>query len=710
MAFGNLFELGLHIKADGLEDAKKAFAVVGKGGEEVVRASKAQQREINKGINLLRQMAATVDKNDKAAIAGLQKMVAEQKQWSVAIGATTSQMLRLGAVERQVSDMADHANRGAVAFGKLRSIITSGLAFAGVSVGIQQLVHYADTWQLIESRLRLVTKSSDELKKVQGDLFAISQRTRTDFEATAELYSRVARNAGQLGKSQKELADFTEAVQKTMKLSGTSTQEAAAATIQLGQALASGRLQGDEFRSIMENAPGLARAIADGLGVTTGALREMSKEGKLTAQEVVGAVLKMKDSIDRDFRTVPVTLSDAFTVLKNSLFRFVGQANSAAGATSMLAKSLVDFANGIPSLDNKLGGFLDWLKDIELHLNIAAQGANNFGSAIAFALSRGRNQAAFQNLVTGLKAIQDLRKQDAELEARHARRSGIFGDVTSGFSSGSDVPPPSGGGGGGGDKKKVDIRSNLNFEDATFKALLERTSQMPSISVMGVDLNATPVPGVGMSVDQLDELFKNWRKGVEARRDQVLAEEQRQIEEHRRQLEEGAQRIKDTITQGFSQTLGDAIYNGFAAAFNGEGVGGILKAFGKTVLAGVGQMFTQLGSIYLEYGVLMQSLSSLLPNPFTAGPAGIAIGAALIAMGAALGAVANGGGGRGTAHAGAFRERPNNDNIVRLKFVDRPNALSNVSPVQPVVINAYGPNDPKTQRWMLETFSKAQRR
>jgi hypothetical protein len=121
-------------------------------------------------------------------------------------------------------------------------------------------------------------------------------------------------------------------------------------------------------------------------------------------------------------------------------------------------------------------------------------------------------------------------------------------------------------------------------------------------------------------------------------------------------------------------------------------------------------MFTQLGMVYLEYGVLMQSLSTLLPNPFTAGPAGIAIGAALIAMGAALGAVASGGGGRGTATAGAFRERGGTTDIVRLKFVDRPGMNDRMEPLQPVVYNAYGPNDPKTQRWIKETFTKGARR
>jgi hypothetical protein len=210
----------------------------------------------------------------------------------------------------------------------------------------------------------------------------------------------------------------------------------------------------------------------------------------------------------------------------------------------------------------------------------------------------------------------------------------------------------------------------------------------------------------GMTPEQLAEIFKKQNEALEE-------ESKRQadkIKEHGDRIAAAAATVAGTIQSGLASTLGDAIYNGFAAAFSGEGLGSIFEGLLKTVLAGVGQMFTQLGMVYLEYGVLMQSLSTLLPNPFTAGPAGIAIGAALIAMGAALGAVASGGGGRGTATAGAFRERGGTTDIVRLKFVDRPGMNDRMEPLQPVVYNAYGPNDPKTQRWIKETFTKGARR
>lgn len=283
----------------------------------------------------------------------------------------------------------------------------------------------------------------------------------------------------------------------------------------------------------------------------------------------------------------------------------------------------------------------------------------------------------------------------------------LFQDVTSGNAGHSTPGARTGGGGGKGSGVKIPNIDLSSTNEATLGRLAEKLGKAPEISISGVNMDAKPVPGIGMSVDQLKELYKNYWKGVEERSDEVLKQEQKQAEKAAAAMAQ----VSDIITQGMAQTLGDAIYNAFTAAFNGEGLGGIFKAFGKTVLAGLGQVFTQLGMVYLEYGGIMQALSALLPNPFTAGPAGLAIGAALIAMGSALGAVAKGGAGRGTAAAGAFRERGGSTGeIIRLKFVDRPGYGQSMVPASPVVINAYGPNDPKTQRWMLETFNKATRR
>jgi hypothetical protein len=168
----------------------------------------------------------------------------------------------------------------------------------------------------------------------------------------------------------------------------------------------------------------------------------------------------------------------------------------------------------------------------------------------------------------------------------------------------------------------------------------------------------------------------------------------------------------DAAIAGLSQTLGDGIYNAFAMAFNGESLGSIFKEFGKTILAGIGQIFTMMGQAYLSYGLVMSGLVPSLTNPFTAGPAAIAIGAALVALGGALGAVAGRGGngpGRGTAQAGAFRE-PTTE-ITRLKFTNRDGSIVNgLAPVTPMHFTIIGPNDPVAQRAIGTVVEKYSRR
>lgn len=233
--------------------------------------------------------------------------------------------------------------------------------FASV-FAIRRLVEYADSWRLIRGRLDLVTDSVTELSEVQADLFEIAQRTRTSYEATATLFQRVALNARQLGVSQEDLLALVETVQKSIQLSGAGAAEASAGVTQLSQALAKGTLDGDEFRSVMENMPALAKTIADGLGVPIGTLREMSRQGQLTANQVIDAILRMRDRVDRDFRNVPVTIGQAFVVLNNEIRRFVGEADEVSGATSQIAQAILAVAAAIPHVGRVVNSFLGGIR------------------------------------------------------------------------------------------------------------------------------------------------------------------------------------------------------------------------------------------------------------------------------------------------------------------------------------------------------------
>src|SRR5512139_731013 len=210
---------------------------------------------------------------------------------------------------------------------------TKSLSWALKSVAAffawRELVEYADTWMLVNARIRLVTKSQEQANAVQERLYQIAQRTRNTMAATSVLYTRVALNADQLGRSHQELLDMTEAVNAAMLLPGATGVEAAQGMRQLAQALGSGRLQGDEFRTVMEAMPMVARSIADQMGVALGELYKLSKQGKINVQVVIDALLKAHDELVKRAEDMPMTISQSLILFRNAILRTIGILNTA---------------------------------------------------------------------------------------------------------------------------------------------------------------------------------------------------------------------------------------------------------------------------------------------------------------------------------------------------------------------------------------------
>ncbi|MBN6345382.1 tape measure protein, partial [Escherichia coli] len=126
-------------------------------------------------------------------------------------------------------------------------------------------------------------------------VYDIAQRTYQSLDATAQVYQRFADNADRLGLSQQKVAELTETVSKAVAISGASATAAQAALTQFGQALASGQLRGEELNSVMEQTPALAKAIADGMGVSVGELRKKAQDGEMTIEKVIQALERAAD-------------------------------------------------------------------------------------------------------------------------------------------------------------------------------------------------------------------------------------------------------------------------------------------------------------------------------------------------------------------------------------------------------------------------------
>lgn len=303
---------------------------------------------------------------------------------------------------RAMSDVersSNRATRSGERAERMAQQLRNTLAAFGGALGLQQIVQYADTWNLIEGRLGLVTSGTRNLGVVQNELFSIANRSRQGFEATSELYAKVARGARGLGASQREMLTVTEAIGQSFIVSSASVQQADSAVRQLGQAFASGTLRGDELNSILENSDRLAQAIATGMGVTTGQLRTLGREGKLTSKQVFDAIHSQAGAIEEEFGRMPTTVGQSVTVLKNEILRFVGAGDNATGASKALADTVLLISRNLGNLFALLSaGGAAWLA----YTN-AAKLATFWTAAVAAA----QTIAAYASLAMQIRTVSD---------------------------------------------------------------------------------------------------------------------------------------------------------------------------------------------------------------------------------------------------------------------------------------------------------------
>lgn len=208
-------------------------------------------------------------------------------------------------------------------------------AFAGAK-GVGALADLSDSYTNINSKIGLVTESEAAANRVREQTFEIAQRTRSAFESTAELYTRMARSSEQLGLSEQQLLRITQTINETFVVSGATAQEASNAIIQLSQGLAAGALRGEEFNSVNEQAPLLLELVAKSLGVTRGALRGMAEEGELTAEVLTTALLGGAAEVSEQFDEMALTFGGLEQRAGNAATRYVGWINQITGASSAL--------------------------------------------------------------------------------------------------------------------------------------------------------------------------------------------------------------------------------------------------------------------------------------------------------------------------------------------------------------------------------------
>jgi tape measure domain-containing protein len=207
--------------------------------------------------------------------------------------------------------------------GLLRSMKQMVGVYALINAG-KKVLNLSDEMTSTNARLKLMNEMNGSLqttKELQEMIMQSAKNSRAEYTNTAATVSKLGILAKDAFSSNAEIITFTEQMNKQFKIGGASVQEQKSAMLQLTQAMAAGKLQGDEFRSIMENAPLLAQSIAEYIGKSVGELKEMSSKGKITADIIKNAMLASAEETNRRFEQLPMTFAEVGTALKNDLLQ-----------------------------------------------------------------------------------------------------------------------------------------------------------------------------------------------------------------------------------------------------------------------------------------------------------------------------------------------------------------------------------------------------
>jgi len=218
--------------------------------------------------------------------------------------------------------------------------IGAGTVAAGVGAAYssaQALRGYAeitDTAKQMDAQLKLATSSQEEFNRVQAELFTIAQNTAAPVDEIVKLYARLAPALDEVGRKG-DATKVVDALSKALKINGATTGETASVLQQFSQAMGSGVLRGEEFNAIAEAAPPLLRAMAQGLGVPTGALRAMAAEGQLTAEVITDLTVQALPDLTKAAEKLPDTVGNALTRLRNDLVKAFGEGDSSGLVTAI---------------------------------------------------------------------------------------------------------------------------------------------------------------------------------------------------------------------------------------------------------------------------------------------------------------------------------------------------------------------------------------
>ena len=258
-------------------------------------------------------------------------------------GNTNSQIKTLDKNMRGLGAEADKATKSIDKTSKSLFSLSKVASAVITSLGVAQIKSYADNWTNANNRISAATKTLTEFETAQKGVLAIAQEAGVDLNGVADSYSRIAQATSELGVSQERVLDVTRKVTLALKAGGATAAETSSVLVQFAQGLGSGALQGDELKSILEASIPITKALAKEFNTTTGGLKKLGAEGKLTADRVVQAI----EGIDQASLTFERDIAGGIAVANNAITVYVGKLDQALGATKSINGVLTAFSENV---------------------------------------------------------------------------------------------------------------------------------------------------------------------------------------------------------------------------------------------------------------------------------------------------------------------------------------------------------------------------
>ena len=249
-----------------------------------------------------------------------------------------------------------------------------GLQLAqAIARGVGQALNYSDELTLTKARIDLINDGQRTTAELQEDIYQAAQRSRGSYQDMAKSVAKLGILAGDAFKNNDEMVAFTELMNKSFTVSGASESEKSAAMYQLTQAMSAGMLQGDELRSIRENAPMFYQAIAEYTGKSTAELKEMGANGEITADIMKNALFSAGDDIEAKMEQMPKTFGNAMTSIQNSAAYYLQpvadrisemlNSDTFQNAVSVILQIIQGLANGAIWVFDAIGNAIQFFKD-----------------------------------------------------------------------------------------------------------------------------------------------------------------------------------------------------------------------------------------------------------------------------------------------------------------------------------------------------------